>query len=224
MKHLRYNKLNRSMKKLLGILSVPLIVAGLVKSVPAQSVEPELVEVTTEEPVAEEPVAEEPVVEEPVVEEPKEKRWVCKNCNKNEQTVLDFLQDRGIKDKVSLAVIMGNIQQESRFNTNICEGGARVPYHHCHRGGFGLIQWTTHGRYNGLGLFAKRYGGDPTDLKTQLRWMVNEREWISVEHIFKTPGLSQSQYMNAAYRWLGWGIHGHRTHYSNQYMNRLTQV
>ena len=208
--------LNETTKKiLLGTLMFPLILLGL-GSNPA---EPE--EVESVDPVI---VEKEPVVEPTPEPEPKEKKWVCEGCTENEKIVLEFLQQREIKDKVALSVIMGNIKQESKFHPNICEGGARVPYHHCHRGGFGLIQWTTHGRYNGLGHFANRWGGDPTDLNTQLRWMVNEREWIKVEHIFKTPGLSQGAYMNAAYRWLGWGVHGARTTYSNQYMNRLTQV
>ncbi len=197
------------MKRILGFVAVPVFMASMVKAIPAQ--EPvELAEEVTES------VSEEPI--------PKAKRWVCEGCTENEREVLEFLQDRGIKDKVALSVVMGNIKQESKFHTNICEGGARVPYHHCHRGGFGLIQWTTHGRYTGLGHFANRYGGDPTELNTQLRWMVNEREWTKVEHVFKTPGLSVDGYMNAAYRWLGWGVHGDRTYYSNQYLNRLVQV
>ena len=203
------------MKRILGFVAVPVFMASMVKAIPTQD---------TQEPVElSEEVTEE--VTESVIEEPqKAKRWVCEGCTENEREVLEFLQDRGIKDKVALAVVMGNIKQESKFHTNICEGGARVPYHHCHSGGFGLIQWTTHGRYTGLGQFARRYGGDPTELNTQLRWMVNEREWTKVEHIFKTPGLSVDGYMNAAYRWLGWGVHGNRTHYSNQYLNRLVQV
>ena len=206
---IEYRKYLRSMKRILGFVAVPVFMASMIKAVPAQ--EPvELTEETTEE----------------VTEEltPKGKRWVCEGCTENEKVVLEFLQDKGIKDKVALAVLMGNIKQESKFVPDICEGGARVPYHHCHRGGFGLIQWTTHGRYTGLGHFARRYGGDPTDLNTQLRWMVNEREWTKVEHIFKTSGLSVDGYMNAAYRWLGWGVHGERTNYSNQYLNRLVQV
>lgn len=197
------------MKRFLGFVAVPMFMASMMKAIPAQ--EPvELSEEVTES-----------VTEEPT---PKEKRWVCEGCTENERVVLEFLQDRGIKDKVALSVVMGNIKQESKFYSDICEGGARVPYHHCHRGGFGLIQWTTHGRYTGLGQFARRYGGDPTELNTQLRWMVNEREWTKVEHVFKTPGLSVDRYMNAAYRWLGWGVHGDRTYYSNQYLNRLVQV
>jgi len=151
-------------------------------------------------------------------------RWVGTNFTETETKVLNFLQDRGITDRAALATILGNIRQESLFKTRICEGGVMTGYHNCRRGGFGLIQWTTLGRYNGLGTFAKNYGGDPNELETQLRWMVNEREWLLVDHIWKTPGKSINSYMNAAYRWLGWGIHGNRTHYAQNYYNALTQV
>jgi len=151
-------------------------------------------------------------------------RWVGINFTETETKVLNFLQDRGITDRAALATILGNIRQESLFKTRICEGGAMTGYHNCRRGGFGLIQWTTLGRYNGLGTFARNYGGDPNELETQLRWMVNEREWLLVDHIWKTPGKSINSYMNAAYRWLGWGIHGNRTHYAQNYYNSLTQV
>ena len=204
---IEYRKYLRSMKRILGFVAVPVFLTSLISSVPSHESGIELVQETTES-----------------VNEAKAKRWVCEGCTENEREVLEFLQERGINDKVALAVLMGNIKQESKFVPDICEGGARVPYHHCHRGGFGLIQWTTHGRYSGLGQFANRYGGDPTELDTQLRWMVNEREWTKVEHIFKTSGLSVDGYMNAAYRWLGWGVHGERTNYSNQYLNRLVQV
>ena len=156
-------------------------------------------------------------------EEPKIaiKVWKGRNFNEQEQVVLKFLQDRGITDRAALATILGNIKQESRFDTIICEGGRRTGYHSCHSGGFGLIQWTTHGRYTGLGQFSKNYGLDPNSLDAQLRWMVNEREWIEVEHHWKTPGKSIDGYMNAAHRWLGWGVHGARTSYAHQYYNAL---
>jgi hypothetical protein len=64
-----------------------------------------------------------------VPEKPKVKRLVCKGCNTNETKTVEFLQKRGITDKNALATIMGNIRQESTFTPNICEGGARVPYH-----------------------------------------------------------------------------------------------
>jgi len=139
------------------------------------------------------------------------------NLDRTEKKVLDFFVKRGIKDRMALAVLLGNIKQESLFVTNICEGGARVPYHHCHSGGFGLIQWTTQGRYDGLGRHARNIGGDPSTLETQLSYLVTEPEWLAIEHKFKKEGQSMSYYMNAAYYWLGWGVHGNRTHYSHHY-------
>ena len=150
--------------------------------------------------------------------------WVCEDCTENEQIVLQALQQKGITDKTALSVVMGNIKQESKFDTTICEGGKRTGYHGCHRGGFGLIQWTTPGRYRGLGATATGLQLDPNSLDAQLAWMFKEREWRSVEQRFKNPGQGLSYYMNAAFRWLGWGVHGARTHYAQTYASQLQQV
>lgn len=171
----------------------------------------EVVEDTTEE------VVEEVVVEEEVVS----KRWVLPNGSHNEKVVLNALQDRGITDKIALAVVLGNIKQESRFHSNICEGGARVNYHSCRSGGYGLIQWTTSDRYRGLGHFASRIGGDPSSVHTQVGYIFKERQWLDIESSLKRNGHSVSYYMNKAYYWLGWGHHGARTHYSHDYAARL---
>lgn len=152
---------------------------------------------------------------------PIKQKYVCENCNVNEAVTLSFLQDRGIEDKAALATVMGNIKQESNFITNICEGGARVSYQNCLRGGYGLIQWTTENRYLGLGLFAKKYNGNPDTLLTQLRYMVNEPEWMQYELYLKSEGQSIDFYMKHAYNWLGWGIHGNRTRYSYKYYNQI---
>lgn len=119
---------------------------------------------------------------------------------------------------------MGNIKQESKFIPNICEGGARVSYNSCHYGGFGIIQWTTLNRYNGLGSFCNKYGCNPSTLTGQLRYMVNETQWQKFERKLKQPGYSVSYYMNHAYNWLGWGIHGNRTNYAYNYLNRFRLV
>src|SRR6056300_1742228 len=104
-----------------------------------------------------------------------EKSWKCPGCNDNEKYVLQQLQERtNISDRNALATIMGNIKSESNFHPNICEGGARVPYQQCLRGGYGLIQWTSIGRYKGLGSFCRRYGCDPSSLEGQTRYMINE--------------------------------------------------
>ena len=178
-----------------------------------------LASVTKQTPT-EEVVVEEVVVE---VEPPKEEpRWTASGLTTNETKTLNFFQDYGITDRMALSVLLGNIRQESNFHSNICEGGARVQYERCYRGGYGLIQWTTVGRYDGLGRHARRISGNPSTIDTQLSYLVTEREWKEALWRFKTPGKSLDFYMKGAYRWLGWGIYGNRGYYSQQYYNVLT--
>ena len=169
------------------------------------------------------PVVEETATREVAPEKPKETRLICKGCSEYENLALKFFQDQGIKDRNALATIMGNIKQESMFVPNICEGGARTSYRNCY-GGYGLIQWTSANRYYGLGDFAKKYEGNPSTLHTQLRYLTNEVQWQRIEDRMKTPGKSIDRYMNYAYSWIGWGIHGARTHYAHEYANRLITV
>ena len=154
---------------------------------------------------------------------PKEKRLICKGCNEHENVTLAFFQDRGIKDRNALATIMGNIMQESTFVPNICEGGSRTSWSNC-GGGYGLIQWTSANRYYGLGDFAKKYGGSPSSLHTQLRYLTNEVQWQRIKDRMKTPGKSINRYMDYAYSWIGWGHHGARTSYAHDYASRLILV
>ena len=156
-----------------------------------------------------------------VPEKPKVTRLICKGCNHNESRTLDFLQDRGVTDKNALATIMGNIRQESTFTPNICEGGARVPYHQCRSGGVGILQWTNAPRYYGLGKFAARIGGDPSTLDTQLQYMMYEGDWKMIEPHMKTPGKSINDYMRLARKWIRWGHTGARTDYAYNYSKRL---
>jgi len=151
-----------------------------------------------------------------------EKKWTCPSCNKNEQYVLAQLQERTkISDRNALATILGNIKSESGFRPNVCEGGALVPYQQCRRGGYGLIQWTTQARYSGLGKFCKTYDCDPSSLEGQTRYMINEVHFQKVLPEFEGHGQPVHQYMVAAYYWLGWGIKGHREHYSYNYTKKL---
>ena len=154
---------------------------------------------------------------------PKETRLICKGCNENENATLAYFQERGIKDRNALATIMGNIRQESTFVPNICEGGSRTGYHNCY-GGFGIIQWTSANRYYGLGDFAKRIGGSPSTLDTQLRYLTNEVQWQRIEDRMKMPGKSIDRYMDYAYSWISWGHHGARTQYAYDYASRLITV
>ena len=146
----------------------------------------------------------------------------CPECTAQQQYVLEQLQVQAeVTDKVALAVLMGNVQQESNFKSNICEGGAIVPYDRCLRGGYGLIQWTTQARYDGLGLFCKKYNCDPSSIEGQTRYMINEMKFRNDLHAFQTNHQTVHYYMNAAYYWLGWGIHGNRTIYSYSFLTKL---
>ena len=151
-----------------------------------------------------------------------EKNWKCPGCNPNEQYVLEQLQkSTKIRDRNALATIMGNIKSESNFHSDICEGGARIPYKDCHSGGYGLIQWTTAARYKGLGTFARRFGCDPSSLPCQTRYMINENQFQKVLPEFEGHGQPVHQYMIVAYYWLGWGIKGYREQYAYQYTKKL---
>ena len=164
------------------------------------------------------PVEAPPAIPEPVATV---KVWVLPNANTTESTLLFALQRRGIDDRNAIATVMGNVKQESRFNANICEGGARVSYWSCHSGGYGLIQWTTADRYRGLGNHAYRIGLDPSTAQAQISFMFTERQWKTLEPYLRQKGYSINHYMNKSYYWLGWGVHGNRTTYAYNYASQL---
>ena len=150
------------------------------------------------------------------------KTWTCPTCTPNEKYVLQQLQEKTrISDRNALATIMGNIKSESNFIPNICEGGARVPYNRCYSGGYGLIQWTSVGRYANLGKFATKYGYDPSTLEGQTAYMINESVFQRYLPEFEGMGRTVSQYMVPAYYWLGWGIKGYREQYAYDYTKKL---
>ena len=154
-----------------------------------------------------------------------EKTWKCPGCNTNEKYVLEKLQEKTkISDRNALATIMGNIKSESNFHPNICEGGARVSYNDCHSGGYGLIQWTSVNRYKNLGIFADKYGYDPSTLEGQTAFMINETVFQRYLPEFEGRGKTVDQYMVAAYYWLGWGIKGYRQQYAYDYTKKMVLV
>ena len=153
---------------------------------------------------------------------PYEKTWKLPDGTPAEQYVLSELQKHTkISDRNALATILGNIKSESNFHSNICEGGARVPYGDCHRGGYGLIQWTSVNRYNNLGKFCNKYDCDPSSLEGQTRYMINENIFQRYLPMFEGGGQTVSQYMVPAYYWLGWGIKGNRETYAYEYTKQL---
>jgi len=146
----------------------------------------------------------------------------CPDCTPPQQYVLEQLQlSADVSDKTALAVILGNIEQESNFRPNVCEGGKLIPYDQCLRGGYGLIQWTSADRYAGLGLYADAHGLNPSSLKAQTAYMIQEMRFRNDLYAFQTDHQQVQYYMNAAYYWLGWGIHGNRTKYTYSFLNKL---
>ena len=170
------------------------------------------------------PVEPPPPVVEITVDE-YEPRWTLPGGTPEEQYVLEQLQEHTrITDPNALATILGNIKQESKFISNICEGGARVSYRDCTSGGYGLIQWTSVNRYDNLGRFCDTYGCDPSSLEGQTRYMINESTFQKYLPEFEGRGRTVSQYMVPAYYWLGWGIKGARETYAYEYTKKLVQV
>ena len=94
----------------------------------------------------------------------------------------------------------------------------------CKTGGFGLIQWTSIGRYKGLGNFCAKYKCDPSSLEGQVRWMINEPIFQKVLPQFEGGGQTVSYYMRPAYYWLGWGIKGNRELYAYDYTKKMIWV
>lgn len=158
----------------------------------------------------------------PITVEVYKSTWKCEDCTPEENYILEQLQiHTRISDRNALATILGNIKQESKFIPNICEGGARVSYQDCLTGGYGLIQWTSTGRYNNLGKFCNNFGCDPSTLKGQTRYMINESTFQRYLPEFEGNGKTVSQYMVPAYYWLGWGIKGNREVYAYEYTKKL---
>ena len=193
---------------------------ALVGIIPAACVYPSISEIN--DPLAVEVTVNE---EKAIPIEVVKKSWKCPGCNDNEKYVLKELQEHTkISDRNALATIMGNIKQESKFIPNICEGGDRVPYNRCYSGGYGLIQWTSVGRYNNLGKFCDKYGCDPSSLEGQTRYMINESVFQRYLPEFEGRGKTVRQYMIPAYYWLGWGIKGNREQYAYDYTKKMIYV
>jgi len=208
------------MSSSINLMFKKLLALSLITSIPAACAYPSISEIKTP-PEVDVTVNEEKAIPIEVVK----KSWKCPGCNYNEKYVLEKLQEKTrISDRNALATIMGNIKSESNFHPNICEGGARVNYNQCHSGGYGLIQWTSIGRYNGLGKFAVKYGYDPSTLEGQTAYMINENVFQRYLPEFEGTGRTVDQYMVAAYYWLGWGIKGYRQQYAYDYTKKMIYV
>ena len=99
--------------------------------------------------------------------EPYVPTWKCIDYTIEEQYVLLNFKNTRITDKNALATILGNIKRESKFYSNICEGGAEFLTLIAIGVGTDSFQWTTENRYLGLGLFCDKYGCDLVHLRVR---------------------------------------------------------
>ena len=83
----------------------------------------------------------------------------------NQQIVYDYFKNKGLNDK-AIAGVMGNIQQESGFNTTATNSSS---------GAYGLFQWLG-SRKTALHQFAQQNNGSASDIDTQLDFMWYELE------------------------------------------------
>ena len=83
----------------------------------------------------------------------------------NKNIVQSFLQSKGLNNK-AIAGVMGNIQQESNFDTTATNSKS---------GAYGLFQWLG-SRKNSLMNYANSVGSSASDVNTQLDFFWNELE------------------------------------------------
>ena len=105
----------------------------------------------------------------------------------NAEKILQFFVDKGLSLAVG-AGFAGNMKQESGLNPSIIQGGATAPDNYIPKGGvgFGLVQWTSSGRQQGLVLFSKAQNIKITDLGLQL-----EYTWKELNTGYKTSTLDK---------------------------------
>lgn len=164
----------------------------------------------------------------------------------NAQPIADFFKGQGITDNKAIAVILGNLQQESSLNPLACEsiGGPSTSLNTCTptktsngywRTGVGILQWSNpnniSGRRDQLFAYCTRNGLNVDLLTSQLKFLVQEAQWTSsAKACFATPGkemgtasnnavATTGTYWKCAASWTGWGTVGSRVTYANTWLS-----
>lgn len=129
--------------------------------------------------------------------------------------VWNYFKNKGLNDK-AIAGIMGNIQQESGFNSSVVNKSS---------GASGIFQWLG-GRKNGLQDYAKSLGKSWTDLQVQLDYAWKELQGSEKKSLasLQRNDLSASQHASEFDRLFersGGSAVGKRQDYANQYFNQF---
>ena len=103
--------------------------------------------------------------------------------------IWDYLKQKGLGSS-AIAGIMGNMEAESSLEPNIIEGGGHADEITVGGPGYGLCQWTSQDRQQGLVNFAQSRGTSTSDTDTQLDFMLSEIDKGYGEMLQKMDGMS----------------------------------
>eukprot|EP00727_Mastigamoeba_balamuthi_P010552 m51a1_g6119 hypothetical protein (292) ;mRNA; f:137155-141410 len=164
----------------------------------------------------------------------------------NSKTIAAFFRDtQGITNHKALAVILGNLQQESNLNPLSCEayGGPASTLSKCpitkkgsyYLTGVGLLQWSNPGNKPGrrsqMFAYCSKHGLNCDLASSQLKFLAQESEWARAKACFQAggkatgstwnnAGATAGSYWQCAARWTGWGVAGNRAKYAQQWLAR----
>ncbi len=101
----------------------------------------------------------------------------------NAKIIWDSLIKNGFTE-VATAGIMGNLMAESHFNPKIVQGGGEADNITCDdETGYGIAQWTSIDRQEGLAALAAAKGRPSGDLMVQIDWLIQEIDKYDVRDI-----------------------------------------
>lgn len=137
------------------------------------------------------------------------------SSSSQQAVVWNYFKNKGLNDK-AIAGIMGNIQQESGFNSSAVNKSS---------GASGIFQWLG-GRKNGLQDYAKSVGKSWSDLQVQLDYAWKELQGSEKKSLasLQRNDLSASQHASEFDRLFersGGSAVGKRQDYANQYFNQF---
>ncbi len=101
----------------------------------------------------------------------------------NAKIIWDSLIKNGFTE-IATAGIMGNLMAESHFNPRIVEGGSEADNITCDgTTGYGIAQWTSIDRQEGLAALASAKGHPSGDLMVQIDWLIQEIDKYGVRDV-----------------------------------------
>ncbi|KOS61418.1 peptidoglycan DD-metalloendopeptidase family protein [Lysinibacillus agricola] len=140
---------------------------------------------------------------------------VTSSASSQQAVVWNYFKNKGLNDK-AIAGLMGNIQQESGFNSSAVNKSS---------GASGIFQWLG-GRKTGLQDYAKSVGKSWTDMQVQLDYAWKELQSTEKKSLasLQRNDLSSSQHASEFERLFersGGSAVGKRQDYANQYYNQF---